>query len=72
MCVYVFLISFPDVRLRAHAVRSIKFNSPDVISLYLPQLLEALKYEKTHYSDLVLMLVELSSKNIRFAHKLYW
>lgn len=66
------MFSFPDAKLRAHAVNSIKINSPDVISLYLPQLLEALKYDKSHYSDLAFMLIELSSKNIRFAHKLYW
>ncbi len=43
-----------------------------MVSLYLPQLLEALRYENNHNSELVHMLLSFASKNIRFAHKLYW
>lgn len=63
---------FPDEQLRNHAVNSLKNYSPESISLYLPQLLEALKYERTHNSKLVEMLLGFASKNIRFSHKLYW
>lgn len=67
------LNQFPDIELRKHAIRSMKQNSSiETISLYLPQLLEALKYEKSHHSDLALMLLSFSFKNLRFAHKLFW
>ena len=40
--------------------------------MYLPQLLEALKFEKSDFSELTAMLFQFSAKSIRFAHKLYW
>lgn len=49
-----------------------KFLNSEALSLYLPQLLEALKYEKNHNSPIARMLIHFSVKNIRFAHKLYW
>ncbi len=64
---------FPDFKLRAHAVRSLeKQYSPEILSLYLPQLLEAVKYEYSNKSPLVAMLLSCASKNISFAHKMFW
>lgn len=63
---------FPDRELRKHAVKSIELNTVETIASYLPQLLEALKYEKSHYSDLALMLLRTACKSLRFSHKLYW
>ena len=60
------------MELRNHAIKSLQLHSAEVISLYLPQLLEALKFERTHNSTLLCMLLEFSHKSIRFAHKLYW
>ena len=53
-------------------MRSLLSYNAETVSLYLPQLLEALKYERTHNSPLSRMLLIFSAKNIRFAHKLYW
>jgi hypothetical protein len=66
------LFSFPECELRNHAVKSLQTYSPETISLYLPQLLEALKYERVHNSQLAFMLLNFAYKNMRFAHKLYW
>lgn len=63
---------FPDQELRKHAVRLIESNNTDLVSYYLPQLLEALKYERLHYSDLALMLLRKANTNLKFAHRLYW
>ena len=46
--------------------------SAETLAMFMPQLLEALKYEKSHYSELLAMLLQFASKSIRFAHKLYW
>ena len=53
-------------------MRSLLSYNAETVSLYLPQLLEALKYERTHNSPLSRMMLIFSAKNIRFAHKLYW
>ena len=71
MCNFFFK-SFPEAELRNNAVNSVRVNSPETVALYLPQLLEALRYERVHNSELALMLLSFASKNIRFAHKLYW
>ena len=63
---------FPDQELRKHAVRSIESNNTELVSYYLPQLLEALKYEKFHCSELALMLLRKANTNLKFAHRLYW
>ena len=60
------------MELRNHAVESLRAHSPELVSLYLPQLLESLKYERAHNSSLLCMLLEFAHKSIRFAHKLYW
>ena len=65
-------LSFPDTEIRNLAVRSLQFLNPEALSLYLPQLLEALKYERCHNSAIARMLLNFATVNIRFAHKLYW
>lgn len=77
ICFYLHVIMkfnfrFPSQELRNHAIKSLMNYNPETISLYLPQLLEALKYEKTHNSALLKMLLTYSAKSMRFAHKLYW
>ncbi len=67
-----FKSSFPDRELREHAVRSLETFSPELIYLYLPQLLEALKFEFTNNSALFCMFLKFANKSIRFAHKLFW
>ena len=63
---------YPDFELRKLAVESLKFLKNEELVLYLPQLLQALKYEHLNNSPLAKMLLECASKNIRFAHRLYW
>jgi phosphatidylinositol-4-phosphate 3-kinase len=59
--------------LRKLAVESLKmFLKNEELILYLPQLLQAIKYEYLNNSALAKMLLECASKNIRFAHRLYW
>jgi hypothetical protein len=70
--VKTFSFSFPDVELRNLAVKSLHFLNTEALSLYLPQLLEAVKSEKFHDSSLPRLLLHSAIKNIRFAHKLYW
>jgi phosphatidylinositol-4-phosphate 3-kinase len=38
----------------------------------MPQLIEALKYERNHESALIALMLNYSYKSIRFAHSLYW
>ena len=63
---------FATLELRQHAVRSLHSHSAETLALYLPQLLEALRYERNHASPLVVLLLVYAHKSIRFAHKLYW
>ncbi len=63
---------FSETELRNHAVRSLQVYSEETLALYLPQMLEALKFEHNHNSELVSMLLTCAFKNLRFAHKLYW
>ena len=61
------------MELRKLAVESLKsFLKNEELIIYLPQLLQALKYEHLNNSALAKMLLEAASKNIRFAHRLYW
>jgi hypothetical protein len=64
--------SFPDMELRKLAVESLKNLNNETLILYLPQLLQALKYEVKNNSALEQMLLQSAAKNISFAHKLYW
>ena len=63
---------FSETELRNHAARSLQAYSEETLALYLPQLLEALKFEHCHNSELVCLLLTSAFKNLRFAHKLYW
>lgn len=67
------LPGFTETELRRHAVRSLlQQHSEETLALYLPQFLEALKFEHRNDSELLFMLLTLAFRNIRFAHKLYW
>ena len=61
------------MELRKLAVETIKssLNIHDMI-LYLPQLLQALKYEYINNSDLAKMILQSAAENVEFAHRLYW
>jgi hypothetical protein len=61
------------MELRKLAVETLKssLNIQELI-LYLPQLLQALKYEHTNNSALAKMLLQSAAENVSFAHRLYW
>jgi hypothetical protein len=61
------------MELRKLAVGALKssLNIQELI-LYLPQLLQALKYEHTNNSVLAKMLLQSAAENVSFAHRLYW
>ena len=61
------------MELRKIAVDALKssLNTQELI-LFLPQLLQALKYEHTNNSALAKMLLQSSAENVGFAHRLYW
>lgn len=63
---------FPDLVVRAQAVRWIsKFSNDDLLD-YLPQLLQALKHDSYEASPLSCFLLGRSLDSPRVAHYLYW
>lgn len=64
--------SFPDTKVRQKAVEWLnKINNDQMID-YLPQIVQALKYENYETSKLATLLLERSLKCPRIAHHLYW
>ncbi|XP_033099202.1 phosphatidylinositol 4-phosphate 3-kinase C2 domain-containing subunit beta-like isoform X2 [Anneissia japonica] len=63
---------FADQEVRTLAVSWIKAMTDDDLCDYLPQLVQALKYESYHDSALANFLIERSMTNVRIAHYLYW
>nr|XP_006811760.1 PREDICTED: phosphatidylinositol 4-phosphate 3-kinase C2 domain-containing subunit beta-like [Saccoglossus kowalevskii] len=63
---------FADCEVRVMAVSYIQCLSDDELCDYLPQLVQALKYENYHDSALARFLIERSLTSIRVAHYLYW
>ncbi|XP_060064523.1 phosphatidylinositol 4-phosphate 3-kinase C2 domain-containing subunit beta-like, partial [Ylistrum balloti] len=66
------LPQYPDITVRKFAVDCLKTMATDDLNEFIPQLIQALKYESYHASDLSRMLLEQSCKSIRFAHKFFW
>jgi len=65
-------ISFPDSRVRATAVEWMEALVDDELCDYLPQLVQALKYEIYHDSSLVRFLVRRALGSVRVMHYLFW
>ncbi|XP_062616262.1 phosphatidylinositol 4-phosphate 3-kinase C2 domain-containing subunit alpha-like isoform X2 [Saccostrea cucullata] len=66
------LPQFPDSRVREFAVDCLHKIKSDEIVDFLPQLIQALKYESYHASPLAWLLLERASSSVRFAHQLFW
>ncbi|XP_038054039.1 phosphatidylinositol 4-phosphate 3-kinase C2 domain-containing subunit beta-like isoform X2 [Patiria miniata] len=63
---------FADKEVRCTAVKWMQCISDDELCDYLPQLVQALKYESYHDSALARFLIERSIQSIRVSHFLYW
>ncbi|XP_022083711.1 phosphatidylinositol 4-phosphate 3-kinase C2 domain-containing subunit beta-like isoform X2 [Acanthaster planci] len=63
---------FADREVRRTAVKWMQSISDDELCDYLPQLVQALKYESYHDSALARFLIERSIQSIRVSHFLYW
>ena len=68
---------FQDSVVRRHAVDYIRraastTASSNFLFNFLPQLVEALRYEPYEHSPLAVLLLELSSRERRFAMEVYW
>ncbi|XP_077994374.1 phosphatidylinositol 4-phosphate 3-kinase C2 domain-containing subunit beta-like [Glandiceps talaboti] len=63
---------FADGQVSAMAVKWIRSLADDELCDYLPQLVQALKYENYHDSALARFLLERALTSVRIAHFLYW
>ncbi|XP_059191312.1 phosphatidylinositol 4-phosphate 3-kinase C2 domain-containing subunit alpha [Centropristis striata] len=63
---------FADTEVRTVAVSWIEKSSDDELADYLPQLVQALKYECHLKNALVMFLLSRAQGNINIAHYLYW
>uniref|UniRef100_A0A4W6FZ15 Phosphatidylinositol 4-phosphate 3-kinase C2 domain-containing subunit alpha n=1 Tax=Lates calcarifer TaxID=8187 RepID=A0A4W6FZ15_LATCA len=63
---------FADTEVRSVAVSWIAKSSDDELAGYLPQLVQALKFECHLKSALVMFLLSRAQGNINIAHYLYW
>ncbi|XP_027623616.1 phosphatidylinositol 4-phosphate 3-kinase C2 domain-containing subunit gamma isoform X2 [Tupaia chinensis] len=64
--------SFPDQEIRKVAVRQLDNLLNDELLEYLPQLVQAVKFEWNLESPLVQLLLHRSLQSIQVAHRLYW
>lgn len=64
--------AYADCTVRSYAVSCLRSMSDDDLSLYLLQLVQALKYESYLYCDLALFLLERGLVNRRLGHQLFW
>jgi len=67
------LPAFPDMHIRSFAYQSLisRLTVSDLL-IYLPQLLQIIKFDYTHSSIIIEYLLKQSLKDHRLAHKLYW
>ncbi|XP_070686235.1 phosphatidylinositol 4-phosphate 3-kinase C2 domain-containing subunit alpha [Pempheris klunzingeri] len=63
---------FADTEVRSVAVNWIEKSSDDELADYLPQLVQALKFECHLKNALVMFLLSRAQGNINIAHYLYW
>lgn len=68
----LFLPRYPDIIVRAQAVRWFSAMSNDQLTVFLPQLLQALKHDTYEASALAEFLITRSLESPRIAHHLYW
>ncbi|XP_052799554.1 phosphatidylinositol 4-phosphate 3-kinase C2 domain-containing subunit beta-like isoform X2 [Mya arenaria] len=66
------LPQYADVRVRAFAVDCLRKMPTDDLIDFIPQLIQALKYESYHSSPLARLLLEQSCRSVRFAHQFFW
>uniref|UniRef100_A0A2K6SZH1 Phosphatidylinositol 3-kinase C2 domain-containing subunit gamma n=1 Tax=Saimiri boliviensis boliviensis TaxID=39432 RepID=A0A2K6SZH1_SAIBB len=64
--------SFPDQEIRKVAVQQLDSLLNDELLEYLPQLVQAVKFEWNLESPLVQLLLHRSLQSIQVAHRLYW
>eukprot|EP00794_Sanderia_malayensis_P018694 gene18694-20582_t len=72
MAIKLLKADFPDILVRQHAVKHLSTVSEDDLCDYLPQLVQALKYESYHNSALAMYLIKSSLHSPRIAHYLFW
>ncbi|KAF4022735.1 hypothetical protein G4228_014838 [Cervus hanglu yarkandensis] len=65
-------ILFPDQEIRNVAVQQLDNLLNDELLEYLPQLVQAVKFEWSLESPLVQLLLHRSLQSIQVAHRLYW
>ena len=65
-------VNFPDCRVRGTAVQWMEKLSDDELCDYLPQLVQALKYEIYHDSALARFLLHRALGCVRLMHYLFW
>ncbi|XP_060779986.1 phosphatidylinositol 4-phosphate 3-kinase C2 domain-containing subunit alpha isoform X2 [Neoarius graeffei] len=63
---------FADTEVRTMAVSWIEICSDDELTDYLPQLVQALKFERHLKNSLVMFLLSRAQGNVNVAHQLYW
>ena len=64
---------FGDIKVRIFAVKKLSMLNDSQIALFMPQLIQALKYELFHHSPLAEFLLEKALKNTRVVgHAFYW
>lgn len=63
---------YPDMEVRAHAVRWIAAMRSDQLVDFLPQLLQALKHDTYEASPMAEFLLRRALESPRVAHHLYW
>ena len=64
--------SYADTFVRSKAIEWLGQLPSDELLDYLPQLVQALKFESFHTSALARLLLERSVLSLRVAHMLYW
>lgn len=64
--------NFPDKNVRKYGVDCLQELSDDELSLYLLQLVQALKYETYLYCPLAEYLMERALRNEHIGHQLFW
>ncbi|VDK86356.1 unnamed protein product [Litomosoides sigmodontis] len=63
---------FPDLTVRSKAISWLKNASSDFLFNFLPELVEALRFETFEDSSLAVYLLSLCAGDRRFAFELYW